>query len=309
MTSDTHEEDGFAWVALVDPDRADLDEAMTQFRVHPALREDAAQSGRPPKIEMLDEQLLVLAWDLDPRSAVRYPGELILIVGESWLLSIQRSGDEDVRSLSGVVEADGELDCTTSMRAAVRILAVMIRDYEEAAARIEDELDDVEAEVFDAAVEEDYERIYRLRRRIGHVDRAASAFMRGFESDTEDLSRLVEDDPELRPYLRRAEGDLAALADLLTTQRMALDAVVSSHESNVSSRQNRDMRTIAAVAALLALPTVVAGLYGMNFRDLPLLHVPFGWVVVLAGIIIVDVGAVWWFRRRGWLGESRKRDH
>ncbi|MFC4137500.1 MULTISPECIES: CorA family divalent cation transporter [unclassified Microbacterium] len=309
MNPAAHEESSFDWVALVDPGQRELDEALSRLRVHPVLREDAVRSGQPPKLVLLDEQFLVVAWDLDPDAVVRRPAETVLLVGDSWLLSIQYTQGQDVRPLQSLVEDDGEPACTTPLRAAYRILAAIIRDYEDSATSIERELDDVEAEVFDATVEEDYERIYRLRRRIGHVDRAASAFMRGFEDDADQLEELLKQDETLRPYLRRARGDLAALADLLSTQRMALDAVVSSHESNVSSRQNRDMRTIAAVAALLALPTVVAGLYGMNFKDMPLLHVPFGWAVVLVGTVLADVGLAWLFRRRGWLGGNRQHDN
>ncbi|MCG1037859.1 hypothetical protein KI686_15790, partial [Polaribacter sp. DS7-9] len=128
--------------------------------------------------------------------------------------------------------------------------------------------------------------------RIGHVDRAASALRQGFETNAESLDEPLQDDLALHQHFRHMRGDLAALADLLSTQRMALDAVVSSHESNVSSRQNRDMRTIAAVAALLALPTVVAGVYGMNFKDMPLPHIPVGWVFVLIGTNTLDVAAM-----------------
>ena len=297
----------FTWVEFVDRNERDVLAGVRRLSAHSALFEESLGRGRPPRLEVLDGQLIVIAWDLDPDKVTSKPGEVVILAGDSWLLTAQWDGDGPARPLRPLVEREHPSGATP-LGAAYRTLAAVVRSYEATVASIENELDEVETEVFDPAVDEDYERIYRLRRRIGHLDRAASALRRGFETNAESLDELLRDDPALYQYFRHMRSDLAALADLLATQRMALDAVVSSHESNVSSRQNRDMRTIAAVAALLALPTVVAGVYGMNFKDMPLLHVPGGWVFVLIGTVVLDIAAVLVFRRRGWLGADHGRD-
>jgi len=297
----------FTWVGLVDRDPHDVLAEVRRLAAHPALREDSLQHGRPPKLEVLDGRLFVIAWDIDPDKVTKRPGEIIILTGGTGLLTVQWDGDRPARALRPLVERDDPTGATP-LGAAYRILDAVVCDYEATVASIESELDQVETQVFDPDVEEDYERIYRLRRRIGHLDRAASALRQGFEADSDGLGELLEDDPGLRTFFRHMRSDLTAIADLLSTQRMTLDAVVSSHESNVSSRQNRDMRTIAAVAALLALPTVVAGLYGMNFKDMPLLHTGNGWVLVLIGAVVLDVVAVLLFRRRGWMGSNQRHD-
>lgn len=298
---------GFTWVGLVDRDQRDVLAEVRRLAAHPALREDSLQRGRPPKLEVLDGQLLVIAWDIDPDKVAKRPGEIIILAGDVRLLTVQWDGDGPARALRPLVERDDAAGATP-LGAAYRILDAVVCDYEATVASIESELDQVETQVFDPDVEEDYERIYRLRRRIGHLDRAASALRQGFETNADALDELLEDDPELRTFFRHMRSDLTAIADLLSTQRMTLDAVVSSHENNVSSRQNRDMRTIAAVAALLALPTVAAGLYGMNFKDMPLLHAQNGWVFVVIATVVLDVGAVLLFRRRGWMGSNQRHD-
>jgi magnesium transporter len=169
-------------------------------------------------------------------------------------------------------------------------------------AGIERELVSVEAEVFDSRVREDYRRIYRLRQRIGLVDRAASGVAEAVRSARAEIQAITEPEPELRPYFVHLENDLIGIARLAAAEHGELDAVVSSHESNVSTRQNRDMRTISAYAALLAIPTVIAGVYGMNFKNLPLLHSELGWLIAIGIMIVLDVAVYVLFRRRGWLG-------
>ena len=103
------------------------------------------------------------------------------------------------------------------------------------------------------------------------------------------------------PYLHDLLDDAAGTAALINNQSRALDAILSSHESNVAARQNKDMRTISAFAALLALPTLIAGLYGMNFKNIPLVQWQFGWIAIAAAMVTVDVIIYIMFKRRGWL--------
>lgn len=300
-------ETSFSWDGYVDPDQGDLSVRLDGLPVHPAAREDALEGGQPPKIEAFDQHLLITAWDIDP-GAMGKPGEIVMLVGRGWLVTVQRGRDHPARDLRPIVRGDDEPSASTPLRAAYRILRAIVHDYVETARAIEDELDAVEAEVFDDSVLEDHERIYRLRRRIGRVDRAVSALTKAIDASPDDLRRHLDEDAAMRSYFQHMRNDLDGLSGLLDTQRLALDAVVSSHESNVSSRQNQDMRTIAAVAALLAIPTVIGGLYGMNFKDMPLLHTPLGWIPVLVFTAALDALAVFLFWKRGWLGSSTRRD-
>jgi magnesium transporter len=109
------------------------------------------------------------------------------------------------------------------------------------------------------------------------------------------------DNEKILPYLHDLLDDAAGTAALLNDQSRALDAVLSSHENNVSARQNKDMRTISAFAALLALPSLIAGIYGMNFQNLPLVEWQYGWIAIAVVIVIVDLVIYAMFKRRGWL--------
>ena len=103
------------------------------------------------------------------------------------------------------------------------------------------------------------------------------------------------------PLLHDLLDDAAGTAALINNQSRALDAILSSHENNVAARQNKDMRTISAFAAFLALPTLIAGLYGMNYKNIPLVQWEFGWLVIGIVIVVVDLVIYRLFKRRHWL--------
>ena len=149
--------------------------------------------------------------------------------------------------------------------------------------------------------QEDHRRIYKVRKDIGRIDRAVSSIAAALRESTGHLDTLTVGTEQIVPYLHDLLDDAAGTAALINNQSRALDAVLSSHENNVAARQNKDMRTISSFAALLALPTLIAGLYGMNFKNIPLVQWQYGWMVIGVAIVVVDVIIYTMFKRRGWL--------
>ena len=152
-----------------------------------------------------------------------------------------------------------------------------------------------------AIVQEEAAKIYRLRLRVGKLGRAVATFASALEVSREHLEQLVIDSAKLGPYLRDLHDDVAATATLTADQNRALDGIVATHENNVATRQNIDMRRISALAALLAIPTVIAGIYGMNFKNIPLVQWQFGWLVIGATMVALDLFVFALFKRRKWL--------
>lgn len=211
---------------------------------------------------------------------------------------VQRGPAEALRDLRPFL-ADSEAAPIASVE---RILDAVTTQFVSLGADIEGDLDAVEDEVFDTRTREDHRRIYRLRKRIGRMDRAASGLAKVLRDARGEIDIATAACPKLRAYFRHLHDDASGIAELSANQHADLDAVVSSHESDVAKRQNQDMRTISAFAALLALPTVIASFYGMNFTDLPFLDVSGGWIIVTIVMVLVDIAAVIIFRARGWLG-------
>lgn len=298
------------WTLLTNPRRDDLDKIATRLDLHPLVIEDLLTGRQQPKAESFDGQLYLSIWDIDRRDdgTTMTDTDLALILTADELILVQKGDTAEFRDLDALLEGPGAVSIDSPLAAAHRVLDAVVRDFVELGAAVEKDLDNLETEVFDSRVHEDYRRIYRLRQRIGQIDRASSGLAEALRQSGDHIARLTEQQPHLRPYFAHLANDARGVSELTSTEHESLDALVSSHQSNVSTRQNKDMRTISAFAALLAIPTVIAGIYGMNFKNLPLLRWEYGWLVTGIAIVVIDVIAFTLFRRRGWLGEQADAD-
>ena len=295
---------GFVWLNMVNPERAEVESVAKELALHPLAAADMVGHRQQPKVQRYDQHLFVVMWSLlyvNPRADIAI-GEAFLFVGEGFLLTLQRTEGETRIPLDfRAVLADDARQTGTPVSLASSVMAIIVAGYTEVADAIEDELEKLEKQVFDEETHDDSQRIYRLRQKIGKVDRASSSLATSLQASEEHFTKLTVGDEDVEPYLRDLLDDLVGTATLTTDQSTALDGVVSSHENNVASRQNSDMRKISAFAALLAIPTVTAGLYGMNFKNLPGVNWQFGWLAVVVAIVAIDVWAFIAFRRRKWL--------
>lgn len=293
---------GFVWVSLVNPDEDVVTEARETLGIHPVAAADVVSGRQQPKVQKFAEHLFVLLWQIMPRrdSDDIELGQTCLYIGEGWLLTVQRA-DGDAADLREIVEASPPDLRDSPMATAYLIMADIVDGYAKAAADVESALEDLEEQVFTDSTAEDHKRIYRVRKNIGRIDRAVSSIAAALRQSTDHLDAMAVGHEEVVPYLHDLLDDAAGTTALINNQSRALDAILSSHENNVAARQNQDMRTISAFAALLALPTLIAGLYGMNFKNIPLVQWEFGWLVIGVAIVVVDVIIYVMFKRRGWL--------
>jgi magnesium transporter len=293
---------GFVWVSLVNPDENVVTEARETPGIHPVAAADVVSGRQQPKVQKFAEHLFVLLWQIVPgeKSSDIELGQTFLYIGDGWLLTVQRT-DGDAADLHQLVtESPIELR-SSPIAAAYVIMADIVDGYAKAAADVETDLEELEEQVFTESTNEDHKRIYKVRKDMGRIDRAVSSIAAALRESTDHLDAMTIDQEQVVPYLHDLLDDAAGTAALINNQSRALDAILSSHENNVSARQNKDMRTISAFAALLALPTLIAGLYGMNFKNLPLVQWEFGWIAIAAAMITVDIIIYVMFKRRGWL--------
>ncbi|MFD5863776.1 CorA family divalent cation transporter [Agromyces sp. NPDC127015] len=294
------------WVRVVNPDPGELERLRERFGIHPLIIADLVEGRQAPKLERLSGHLYLNLWDVDRSGAdPATHTDIALIFNDHECLVVQNGPEDELRDIEALLLADALVPVTSPISGVYRILDAVVQDFVELGAGVERELEEVEEEVFDSSIREDYRRIYRLRQRIGRIDRAVSGLAEAITADRGEFEAMMASEPALRAFFTHLEHDVTGVAKLATAEHAALDAVVSSHESNVSTRQNQDMRTISAFAALLAIPTVIAGVYGMNFKNLPLVQWEFGWLVVGIAMVAIDIVVYVLFRRRGWLGDRR----
>ncbi len=295
---------GFVWLNLINPDEAGMRDLAAQLDLHPLAAADAGLGRQQPKVQSYDQHLFIVMWTLlysDPSATVAV-GETYFFLRSNLLVTVQRTSDgrrtpEDLRAIVDSPDLPGD----SLMAVAYSFMAAAVDDYTEVATALEKELEELEKQVFDDEVDEDAQRIYRLRQKVGKVGRAVSSLSTALQASKERFSEFTVDDQDVEPYLRDLLDDLVGTAALTADQNSALDGLVSTHENNVASRQNVDTRKISAFAALLAIPAVIAGLYGMNFKNLPGVNWAFGWVAVVGVIVLLDSWAAIVFRRRHWI--------
>ena len=164
---------------------------------------------------------------------------------------------------------------------------------------ISDDIDEVEATVFSSSRESPTQRIYELKREVLEFGRAAVP-LGDAVAKLSTLEHPVLND-ELRRYFADTDDDVRHVVDQILTDRELLNGALEANLTQVSVRQNEDMRKISAWVAILAVPTMIAGIYGMNFEEMPELGTRFGYYVVLGVIVVVCAVLHRIFKRSGWL--------
>jgi len=295
---------GFTWVGAVDPPTDQLEALRDDLGLHALAVEDAVNGRQQPKLQWFGEHLFIVLWRLrltDEHRSVAI-SELYLFARDGLLITVERSRPGvPALDVARLLDAAPPPLRGNALGALHSVVSAVIEGYVAVGAYVEDELEQLEDQVFDETQEDDAARLYSLRRDVGKVGRAVATIASTFEDNRDKLQDFAEQYPTLIPYVLDLIDDLVGVARLTSDQEAALDGVITTHENSIASQQGSDSRTIAAIAAILAIPAVVAGLYGMNFPDLPLTQLRLGWIVVVAVIIALELWAFFTLKRRRWL--------
>jgi magnesium transporter len=292
--------DPFVWVSLRDPSPDELAAVQAEFGLPAPLVDGLAAAARRPVLELTGELLFAVVktttW-VAAEEAVRL-GEVQLVLGDGFVVSVDRDGAvlERVRQ-----DLDDDPELVGAGLAAVLPCVVdhAAESYGPVLGALNDAVEEVEEAVFSPAGSRPTERIYRLSRQVLEFRRAVAPL-------TEMLDRLAADSStatgeRLRQRYRELRAHLLHLVELADGLGNLLANVLQANLTEISVRQNDDMRRISAWVAIWAVPTLLAGIYGMNFRHLPELEWAFGYPVVLAVMVLICLGLYRGFRRSGWL--------
>jgi magnesium transporter len=293
---------GFAWIGLTNPSPADVDDLGKAFGLHPLAVKDARSGRQQPKVQFYDEHAFVVMWSIEKNDGtLDFELRQIFVFAREGLLISVEHGDRKGSQVRAALENSPTGLADGVMSGLYTIMAGVVDTYTQATSIIEDEIEKLEDQVFNPAVHEDPARLYGLRKRIGRVNRAIGGMTVSLRNSMDHLTNRTVDHVRVAPYFRDLLDDLTGTDQLTTDQYTALDGIISSHENSVASQQNADSRRISAVAALIAFPAVIAGLYGMNFKNLPGVSWTFGWVAVAGAIVLIEGVVYGLFRRQKWL--------
>ncbi|MCL4287946.1 MAG: magnesium and cobalt transport protein CorA, partial [Thermoleophilia bacterium] len=261
--------DGFVWLGLHEPSVGELDRVGRAFGLHELALEDASSKHQRPKLEDYDGSYFVVlktAHYDDEREEVDF-GEINLFLGRGYVIAVRHGRASALALARERLERRPDLVAVGPAAAAWAILDKVVDDYEPVTAGIENDILEVEDEVFATRDVDATRRIYFLRREVIEFHRAVQPLIGPLEALEGGL--VVELDEQIRRYFRDVADHARRIDEQLQDQRELLTGVLDSNLALITLRQNEVVRVISAWAAIVAVPTFIASVYGMNFEHMP----------------------------------------
>ncbi|MFD3557582.1 magnesium and cobalt transport protein CorA [Streptomyces goshikiensis] len=306
---------GMAWIGLHRPTEAELQSVAEEFDLHPLAVEDALEAHQRPKLERYGDTLFVVlraARYLDAAEEVDF-GELHVFVGPDFVITVRHGAAPDLAAVRRRMENIPDLLKRGPEAVLYAILDAVVDGYAPVVAGVENDVDEIETEVFrgDPKVSR---RIYELSREVVEFQRATRPLARILEGLSAGFEKYGIDE-ELRRYLRDVADHATHVTERVDGFRLALQDILAVNATLVTQQQNEEMKQLAhaghaqneeikkisAWAAILFAPTLVGTIYGMNFDHMPELGWVFGYPFALLLMAVVCLGLFLVFKRRDWL--------
>ncbi|MGW2487012.1 magnesium and cobalt transport protein CorA [Streptomyces sp. NPDC001606] len=304
---------GFVWIGLHEPTEAEFAGIAAEFGLHPLAVEDAVQAHQRPKLERYDDSLFTVFKtihyvehdQLTDSSEVVETGEVMCFTGRDFFITVRHGGQGSLRALRHRLQDEPELLAKGPSAVLHAIADHVVDGYIAVADAVQDDIDEVETEVFSpgprggASRGVDSTRIYQLKREVLEFKRAVAPLLRPMQLLSERPMRLI--DPDIQKYFRDVADHLARVQEQVLGFDELLNSILQANLAQASVAQNEDMRKITSWAAIFAVPTMVAGVYGMNFTYMPELHWKYGYPVIMGLTVALCLGIHRTLKRNGWL--------
>lgn len=302
----------FVWIGLHEPTEQEFSGIAQEYGLHPLAVEDAIQAHQRPKLERYDDSVFTVFKtihyvphaQLTATSEVVETGEVMCFTGRDYVITVRHGGQGSLRGMRHRLEGDPELLAKGPSAVLHAIADQTVDGYVAVADAVQDDIDEVEIEVFSDSTGQrsrggDAGRIYQLKREVLEFKRAVSPLLRPMQLLAERPMRLV--DPGIQNYFRDVADHLTRVNEQVLAFDDLLNSILQANLAQATVAQNEDMRKITSWAAIFAVPTMIAGIYGMNFDHMPELHWKYGYY----GVLLVTTGICFvihrGFKRNGWL--------
>ncbi|MFC8087652.1 MULTISPECIES: magnesium/cobalt transporter CorA [Streptomyces] len=300
---------GFVWIGLHEPTAEEFDLVSQEFGLHPLAVEDALKAHQRPKLEVYDDSLFAVLKPVvyEPDSDAVSTGELMIFLGDSFAVVVRHGEGSPLKAVRRRLEHEPELLGKGPTAVLYAIADATVDHYLDVAVELQTDLEELEAEVFSpdgGGSRHTASRIYTFKRQVLEFRRATGPL-------APPLARLAGTgaygggvpfvNDRARPFFRDVSDHLTRVNESVESLDRLVSDILSAHLAQTSVRQNDDMRKISAWAAMAAVPTMIAGIYGMNFDHMPELHWLWGYPAVIALMAVLEVLLYRQFKRRGWL--------
>ncbi len=290
------------WIGLHEPTEDEFDSVRREFALHELAVEDAMHGHQRPKLEVYDDDHLFLVL-----KTARYfePdelefGEILIFVGDHYIVSVRHGEATPLHDVRLSLEKRPELLKCGTGAVLHAIMDKVVDDYAPVLTNLDIDITELEAQAFgEAAPQGLTERIYRLKRQVISLHRATAPLQEPLSRLADGRFDVIHDD--IKPYFRDVYDHLQRTVQTADQFRELLTSILEANLTQVSVRQNEEMRKISAWAAILAVPTLIAGVYGMNFQNMPELRWHYGYPLAVAAMAALCVGLFGYFRHIDWL--------
>jgi magnesium transporter len=312
----THEEavaevreraDGFVWIGLFEPDDEQIQGIADTFGLHELAVEDAVCAHQRPKLERYDETLFMVLKTVhyieheSPTTAneIVETGEIMAFLGKDFVVTVRHGQHSGLHDLRAQLEADPER-LSAGPAAVLHAIADRVVDkYLAVTEAFEEDIDEIESIVFAPNSPIGAEQMYLMKREILELRRSVTPLAKPLRRLAEGYSPLVPD--QIRSYFRDVDDHLTTVSERIASFDELLTTLVDATLAKITLQQSTDMRKITSWAAIIAVPTMVVGVYGMNFDFMPETRWKFGYPVVMVLILIACLILYRTFRRNRWL--------
>ena len=294
--------DRFVWIGLHEPAEALLREVQQEFRLHDLAVEDAHRAHQRPKLERYGDSLFVAlrTAQMDPATRRADFGETHIFVGPRYVVSVRHGASVSYAEVRTRCEATPRRLAQGPGYVLYALMDFIVDQYFPIVEALEEDLDALEEEIFGRTLDrETTARIYRLKRDLLEVKRAVSPLVDVCNRLTRFEDDLIPEDTRL--YFRDIYDHAIRINEMVDTARELLTTAFEANLSLISVGQNESMKKLAAWAAIIAVPTLIAGVYGMNFQHMPELGWMLGYPAAMAAMLGTCVGLYVHFKRSGWL--------
>ncbi|MGW7406582.1 magnesium and cobalt transport protein CorA [Streptomyces sp. NPDC054833] len=297
----------FVWIGLHAPTTDQLQVVARAFALHPLAVEDALDAHQRPKLERYDDTLfLVLRTavylehdELTPTTDIVGSGEIMAFAGRDFIVVVRHDPSEHLGPVRTRLEADPERLAHGPVAVLHAIADSVVDQYLDIVTALEADADVVENDAFSPAAGHDVGRIYQLKRELVELRRIVAPLAQPLRDLAE--RRVPGVDRELAAYFRDVADHLTQATERVAALTELVDNALSMALAQTGIQQNHDMRRISAMAALIAVPVMIAGIYGMNFDHMPELRWLLGYPMMLVATATVVTLIYRVFRKKRWL--------
>ena len=291
----------FVWVALYEPTPEELAEMQKEFGLHGLAVEDAQHGHQRPKIEEYGDSLFAVLHTVEIIDDELQIGEVDIFVGRNYVLSVRNRTKQGFKNVRERCEREPELLKQGSSFVLYALMDTVVDRYFPVLDTLEAELERIEEKMFGGTADSrrNIEALYQLKQKLMTLKHAVGPLLEG----TGKLwgGRVPQLCAGTQEYFRDVYDHLFRINQSIDSLRDTVVTAVSVNLSLTAVQENETTKRLAAYAALVAVPTMIAGVYGMNFEHMPELKWVYGYPLTVAAMVIIDVYLYFRFRKSGWL--------